>query len=120
MSGLIQEIVALLCVPILTGTAWVGWAKNGRTEMPPWRNGFALTGLLFITMNWLVAVLVSAQDLSHHYLPGVDSVAWTAYLLSHPLSVVAVICALAPKRRVRIEAVIAGLLMLLCWPVGYA
>jgi 4-amino-4-deoxy-L-arabinose transferase-like glycosyltransferase len=118
MSGNLQEIMALAVVPILLLIAWRSWAKDDRAELTAWRSGVGLTALLILSLNWGLALLADApQLLDRHTLPlNIKSV---AYFLSFPLDIDAMVLAFALRGAARLEAIFAGMLLLVCWPGGY-
>jgi hypothetical protein len=119
MFALVKEIAMLLGVPILLFVAWREWMKSDWESLPRWRNGIALTALLFILFNWLAAVLIDVPTLLHRDISAVFHVQWIIYSLSHIVDFIAIICAFALRNRTRYETILAGMLMLVCWPGGY-
>jgi hypothetical protein len=120
MFGMAKEMAVLLCVPILLFVAWREWRQRDRECLPQWRNGIALTGLLIISIHWLVVVLLDAPELLHSHIPGFIDLKWIVYHLSQGLDVAAIVLLFALKRVARLEAILAGMLMLVCWPGGYS
>src|SRR5215472_9453652 len=119
MPAILREIGALLCVPVLLFIAWREWVRSVRALLPAWRNGIALTGLLIISLTWVVAVLIDAPELLHTSASLSTDVKWVIYLLVHPVGTAALIFAFALKREARLGAVVASMLLLTCWPGGY-
>ena len=114
-----KEIGALVCVPIVLFIAWREWVIHVRTQLPPWCNGVALMALLIISLNWATAVLMDIPELFHRDASGLITEKWLAYSLSHPLGLAAVVFAFALKGRARFQAILASVLLLICWPGGY-
>lgn len=120
MFAIFREIGALVCVPVCLFIAWHTWIRSGRAQMPPWRNGVALTALLIMSVNWAVAMLLDAPELLHARVEWPAGAVWAIYMLAHPLAIAAFICAFALKRNARIGAVLASVMLLSCWPGGYS
>src|SRR5205085_5466954 len=110
LIAIAKEIGALIGVPVLLLLAWRAWVQDIRTQLPPWRNGIALTSLAIISLSWAAAILLDAPELLHKEASWLMTGKWVAYSLSHPLDIVAVILALALKREARLQAVLASML----------
>lgn len=112
--------MALVVVPVLLFVSWRGWIRSIRVVLPAWRNGLVLTALLMISINWMVALLLDAPQLLHVPLALPDRIGWAVYLLAHPVGIVAVILTFALRHEARLTAILAGVLLVLCWPSGYS
>lgn|ERR1700682_400736 len=121
MLGVIKEIGVLAVVPALLYLAWSGWARTVRADLPRWRNGIGLAVLLILSLSWAGAVFLY-PTFAHflHYDPsGLISLKWVVFVLSHPVDLLALVLAVSLKRGPRVEAALAALIMVTCWPGGY-
>ena len=105
---------------ILLFFAWKGWITSVRSELPQWRNALCSVALLVLSLNWCGAALLAVLLLTHRDVSGLEALSGMMITLSRPLDVTATIFAMALKRYSRVGAVLAGLLMLAGWPLGYA
>jgi hypothetical protein len=119
MFALIKEVAMLLGVPILLFIACREWMKSGRESLSQWRNSIALIALLFISLNWLAAVFIDLPILLHRDTSVLFHSQWVIYSLAHIVDLGAIICAFALRNSSRYETILAGILMLVCWPGGY-
>lgn len=119
MLPFVKEILVLLFVPILLFLAWRAWDTRVRLSMPCWRKGLAWTALLIIFLIWITACLLDIPELIRHNLSLAADLKGMIYLLSKPLNLTALLLALSLKGASRLEAIVAALLLLVCWPGGY-
>jgi len=119
MVGIAKEIVVLMCVPILLVVAWIQWTRSDPTNLPSWRNGLALAALVILSFTSVFALVLDTPILLHADASRLTDVQRAVYLVFHPVELGAILLAIALKGRVRLEAIFAGVLMLVCWPGGY-
>lgn len=119
MFGFVVSLVGLVSVPILLFFAWRGWATGVRAELPPWRNGVCISALLLLSLNWVGAAVLEAPVFVRPQISRPAGLLLAMFTLSHSLDVVVIMLALALRRVPRVQAVLAGLLMLVSWPLGY-
>lgn len=118
MRIVLQQIMALVVVPILLVVAWRTWAKDDRSGMPSWRSGVGMTALLVLSLNWCLALVVDGPELLHNQsLP--SHIKSLVYVLSFPLDVDAIVLAFALRGAARLEVILAGCILMLCWSGGY-
>src|SRR5262250_1945981 len=96
-------LIGLAGVPVLLVLAWRGWAKHIRTELPPWRNGLCISALLLLSVNWLGVAALEVPVLVNSRLKRPTDLIEGMLTLSHLLSVIVVILALALRRVPRIQ-----------------
>lgn len=101
-----------LVIPILTLLALRGWAKRWRQELPLWRGALGLTSIVVTLLGWLILLLLPLADRiglkTNFFSP--DLVPPIAFL------VLAGTClGFALRGASRIEAIVAGLLMVAAW-----
>jgi hypothetical protein len=75
--------------------------------------------LLLISLNWLAVALVDLPTLVHPQIAGPSGLREIMISLSQPLDAVAILLAVGLKRAARVQVLLAGVLMSLCWPLGY-
>jgi hypothetical protein len=75
--------------------------------------------LLLISLNWLAVALVDLPTLVHPQIAGSSGLREIMISLSQPLDAVAILLAVGLKRAARVQVLLAGVLMSLCWPLGY-
>ncbi len=119
MFRILLSLVGLMSVPILLSLSWRGWTKGIRAELPQWRNGLCVSALLLLFLNWLGVVVLEAPVFVNPRMPRPEGLMEAMLTLSHPLGILVVVLALAFRRVPRVQAVIAALLMLVSWPLGY-
>jgi len=119
MFRIVLSLVGLVAVPILLFLAWRGWTKGVRAELPPWRNGLCILALLLLSLNWLGAAVLEAPVFVNPQMSRSAGLMEAMLTLSHPLGVVVVVFAFALRRVPRIQAVLAGVLLLVSWPLSY-
>jgi hypothetical protein len=117
---IIAEQAGLACVPVLLILAWTGWTRKLRAELPPWRNALCLVALLLLSLNWVGAAFIEVPLSLNPRISPPQGLNEAMLTLSHAFSFLVIGLAFAFRRAPRIQAVLAGLLMLFCWPVGYA
>jgi hypothetical protein len=120
MFGVAKEVAVLILVPILLVVVWSAWLRSISAVLPFWRNGIVVVALLIISLHWMLAVAIDLTELLHHPPLVFADMTWVIYHLSRPLEVTALICVLALKDVARLEAALASLVMLVCWPGGYS
>jgi hypothetical protein len=113
-------LVSLVAIPILLLLAWRGWTRSVRAELPAWRNGLCISALLLLFLDWLGAVVLEVPILVNPRMTRPAGLMEDMLTLSHPLCVIVIVLAFSFRRVPRIQAVLAGLLMLVSWPMGYA
>lgn len=109
--------VGLSATPILLVFAWKNWLQRVRPQLSPWRNGLCLSALTVLSFVWVAAVVTDAVAFTHHGPIGWDFMSGVILLRGANLAAIAL--AFALKRASRIETLIAGLLMLICWPIFF-
>lgn len=119
MFRIVVSLVGLLGVPILLFLAWRGWTRMLRAELPPWRNGLCISALLLLSFNWLGAAALELPVFLNPRMPRPAGFTEVMLTLSHPIGLVVVLLAFALRRVPRVQAVVAALLMLMSWPLGY-
>jgi hypothetical protein len=120
MFRVVLSLVGLGVVPVLSFLAWRGWQKSVRAELPAWRNGLCISGLVLLSLNWLGAAVLEVPMFVNPRTIRPVGLMEGMLTLSHPLSIIVLLLAFALRRVPRIEAGIAALLMLVSWPLGYA
>ncbi len=119
MLRIITSLVALGVAPVLLFLAWRGWAERIRKELPPWRNGFCISALLLLSLNLLGTVILELPVLVGFRTMGPLGLMEGMLTLSHTLSCIVIVLALSFRGAPRVLVIVAGLLMLFSWPVGY-
>jgi hypothetical protein len=119
MFRIVLSLVGLVGVPILLFLACRGWIKGLRAELPPWRNALCVSALLLLLLNWLGAAVLEAPVFVNPRMPRSAGLMEVMLTLSHPLGIDMVVLAFAFRRGPRVQAVLAGFLMLASWPLGY-
>lgn len=120
MLGIAVSLVGLVSAPVLLFFAWRGWATGVRAELPPWRNGVCISALLLLSLNWVGAAVLEAPVFVRPQISRPPGLLLGMFTLSLPLDVVGIVLALALRRAPRVQVILAGLLMLVSWPLGYA
>lgn len=119
MLLVVAEQIGLVLVPILLFFAWKGWSSDLHAELPGWRNGLALSALVLLLVTWLGAAILEIPAAVSQQAPRPQALSEAMLTLSRVLSIIVIGLALALRRSPRIQAVIAGILMLISWPIGY-
>jgi len=119
MVYIVVSWVGLATVPILASLAWNGWARRLRGELPAWRNGLCLSALLLLSLNWAGAAVLEVPVFLIPQISRSAGLFDVMLSLSHPLDVVVIVLAFALRHVPRVLAVVAGLLMLVSWPLMY-
>lgn len=119
MLRIAMGLVGLVSVPILLFLAWRGWTKSVRAELPPWRNAMCISALLLLSLNWLGPAVLEVPVFVNPRMPRPAGLMDAMLTLSHPFGIVVLLLAFAFRRVPRVQAVLAGLLMLASWPLGY-
>jgi hypothetical protein len=119
MFHMVMGLVSAVIVPVLLFVAWNGWFKSVREGLGPWRKGVGSAALLIFSVNWTLTVVSFVPTLAHCDSSGLASLGWASISLSQSLSLAAVLLATALRRATRIQAMLAGVLMLTFWPLGY-
>ena len=119
MLRILLSVAGLVSVPVLLFLAWRGWSKDLRAALPPWRNGLCISALLLLSLNWAGAALLEGPVFVNPRVPRPQAFVEAMLTLSHPLSIAVVVLAFALQRVPRVQAVLAALLMLMSWPLGY-
>ena len=111
------EGVTFLAVPCLTVLAYRGWTKGLRQGLPRWRNALGMTSIVVTFLSWsgfsmfaLLALLDRMGINSNLFSFSPDWVTAIALLVLAGTSL-----AFALKGATRIEAIVAGLLMVAAW-----
>ena len=120
MFRIVAGLAGLVSVPILLFLAWRGWAKSVRAELPPWRNGVCISALLLLSLNWLGAAVLEVPMFVNPRIPRPTGLMEAMLTLSHPFGIVVILLTFALRRVPRVQAFLAGLLMLVSWPLCYA
>jgi hypothetical protein len=119
MGVIVVSFIGLIAVPILLVLAYRGWVKMVRAELSQWRNGLAFPAFLITFANWVAVAALELPSLINPSMPRSTVLNGDMLILSRSLSLLAVVLSLALRRGPRIQALLAGLLMLLSWPIGY-
>jgi hypothetical protein len=119
MLRIVISLICFVAVPVLLFLAWSGWAKGVRAELPHWRNALCILALLLLLLNWLGAALLEVPVFVNPRMPRPAEMMEVMLTLSHPLGVLALVLAFAFRRVSRVQTVVAALLMLMSWPLGY-
>src|SRR5258706_13881857 len=119
MFRIVISLICFVTVPVMLFLAWNGWAKGVRAELPPWRNGLCILALLLLLLNWLGTAVLEAPVFVNPRTPRPADLMQVMLTLSHPLAIVALVFAFAFRRVSRVQTVVAALLMLVSWPIGY-
>lgn len=119
MFRIVLSLLGLVSVPILVFLSWRGWTKSLRAELPAWRNGLCVSALLLLLLNWVTAAALEVPVFVSPRSARPADLMQVMLALSHPLSIVVIVLALAFRRSPRIEVIVAALLMLASWPLGY-
>jgi hypothetical protein len=119
MLHMVVSLLGLVGVPILLFLAWKGWTKSVRAELPAWRNGLCISALLLLSLNWLGAAVLEAPVFVNPRMPRPAGLMEAMLTLSHLLGIIVIVLAFALRRAPRIQAILAGVLMLVSWPLGY-
>jgi hypothetical protein len=104
--------VTFVAVPCLTILAYRGWTKRLRHELPRWRSALGLASLVVTLLSWFclaILALSALMDLN----AGSSTPDWVG-----PIALVLIVgtsLAFALKGASRIEAIVAGLLMVAAW-----
>ncbi len=119
MLRIAVSLVGLVSVPILLFLAWRRWTKSVRAELPVWRNGLCISALVLLSLNWLGVAVLEVPVFVNPQMTRPAGLMEDMLTLSHAFSIVVVVLAFAFRRASRMQAVLAGLLMLVSWPMGY-
>jgi hypothetical protein len=108
------EGVTFLAVPCLTVLAYRGWTKGLRKGLPRWRNALGMTSIVVTFLSWFslsMFALLALLDLNTNFFS--FSPDWMPAIALLVLAGTSLACAL--KGASRIEAIVAGLLMVAAW-----
>ena|SRR5688572_22003833 len=119
MVRIVLSLLGLVSVAILVCLAWIGWARKLRGELPPWRNALSFSALLLLSLNWIAVALLVAPMFLHSQVQWPEAYVGAMLTLSHPVGVVVIVLAFALRGVPRVQTVLAGLLLLISWPLGY-
>lgn len=119
MFRIIISLLGLVSVPILVCLAWRGWARNLRRELPPWRSAVSFSALLLLSLTWMAVALLEGTVFLRPEVPRPEAFLHAMLTLLHPLAVVLIVLAFGLRGVPRIQAVLAGFLLFLSWPLGY-
>jgi hypothetical protein len=89
------------------------------TVLAAWRNALRISALLLLFLNWLGAVILEVSVFVNPPMTRPVGLMEGMLTLSHVLCAIVIVLAFAFRRAPRIQAVRAGLLMLVSWPLGY-
>jgi hypothetical protein len=120
MFRILASVAILLVELALLFFAWKAWITSVRAELSQWRNALSCVALLLLSLNWCGGALLAAFLFAYKDVSGVVALTEIMLVLSRPLDAIATIFAISLKRASRVEAVVAGSLMLAGWPFGYA
>ena len=113
-----SQLVGLFAVPVFLYMAWRNWISNIGTIVPLWSKAVGSTALLLLSVHWIAIALLEGAVLLNRGIPVSLSLRDGMICLSHPLDVSVIALSVALKAT-RIETIVASLLMLMCWPLGY-
>ena len=119
MFRILFGAAGLIVVPILLIVAWRGWVTSVRQELPLWRNGVSMSAFLLLFLNWLGAAALEGPVFLNSQVARPPRLMEGMLTFSHAFSVLVLVLALALRRAPRFQAIVAALLMLACWPLGY-
>jgi len=113
----ILGVLIFVAVPCLAILAYRGWTKGLRHELPRWRNALGMTSIVVTFLSWFglsmfaLLVLLDRIGLNTNFFSfSPDWMPAIALLVLAGTSL-----AFALKGASRIEAIVAGLLMVAAW-----
>jgi hypothetical protein len=115
--ALCLEGITFLAVPCLTVLAYRGWAKGLRQGLPRWRNALGMTSIVVTFLSWFglsmfaLFVLLDRIGLNTNFFSFLPD--WMPAIALLVLAGTSL--AFALKGASRIEAIVAGLLMVTAW-----
>jgi prepilin signal peptidase PulO-like enzyme (type II secretory pathway) len=114
MSGAARYLImvtAFVAVPCLTVLAYRGWAKNSRQDLPRWRSVLGITSISVTFLNWFGCTILALSALVDFNIP--FSSDWVSPLAL--LVLLGTCLALALRGAPRLQAIVAGVLMVAVW-----
>jgi hypothetical protein len=117
--SIVMSLLGLVSVPILACLAWCGWARTLRKELPPWRNALSFSALLLLSIVWVAVALLEGPVFVRPQVHRPEVFMEAMLTLSVPLFVLVLALGLALRGVPRVLTMLAALLMLISWPVGY-
>ena len=108
----ILGVLTFVTVPCLAILAYRGWAKSLRQQLPRWRNALGLASMVVTLLSWFglaILALSALMDLNANFF----SPDWMPPIAF--LTVAGTSLAFALRGSSRIEAIVAGLLMVAAW-----
>ena len=88
-------------------------------QFPQQRNGLCISALVLLFLNWLGAAVLELPVFVNPRVTRPGDLMQMMLTLSHPLGIIVVVLAFSLRRVPRVQAIIAALLMLVSWPLGY-
>ena len=110
--SLCLEGITFVAVPCLTVLAYRGWTKGLRQGLPLWRSALGIISIVITLLSWSSLAILPLLD-RIGVNTGFFSVDWTTPIAL--LVLVGTSLAFALKGASRIEAIVAGLLMVAAW-----
>ncbi len=120
MVSIVLGLLGLVGAAILGCLAWIGWASKQQRELPRWRSALSFSALLLLSANWIAVAVLETPVFIRLQVTRSDALTEALLTLSHPISVLVILLSLALRSTPRIQAMLAGLLLLISWPLGYA
>jgi hypothetical protein len=111
------SFVVITIAPVLLLLAWTTWVRQVRSRLAHWRNALSFVALFLPSLNWCGGAWLNFIMWTGQSESGAAYVVVTGL---HVLDGVAVILAVALQGRARVEAIAAGLLMFMGWPLAYS
>ena len=115
--ALCLEGVTFLAVPCLTVLAYRGWTKGLRQGLPRWRNALGMASIIVTFLSWFglsmfaLLALLDRMGLNANFFS--FSLDWMPAIAL--LALAGTSLAFALRGASRIEAIVAGLLMVAAW-----
>jgi hypothetical protein len=112
MARLMATVLTFVGVPVLTVLSYRAWVIRTRVGLPHWRNGIGLTALVLISLSWLWYALWYV--LTGTRFASQLATVWSEFTFMSALCTqLATVFAMAWKGTSRLQAIAAGVLMLL-------
>jgi hypothetical protein len=105
-------IATIVAIPFLTALAYRGWAKRGRQDLPHWRSSLGMASIVLTFVSWLIL-----GGLALSVRIGINTSLFPPYWMA-PIALLVFVgtcLGFAWRGTSRIEAIVAGLLMVTAW-----